>query len=719
MKVCPLCSSCFEDDVDVCPSDESQLEASVRGSRIVDSKYRLERKLGAGGMGTVYRARHLVLQRSFALKLVELSPALDPTFVARFRLEAAALGRLKHPHIVDVSDFGIDPREDGLAYLVMEYLEGKTLAELCSRGRSLPLNSCVPVLEGVGLAIDYAHANGVIHRDLKPSNIFLVRSPDGQDVPKVLDFGLAQFFSPGGTVSSGSPTKLKNAHVDRLSFRPAREAFFALQEKEAAYIAGTPGYIAPEIIQRVRPTPSADIYALGLIAYEVLTGTLPDKSTAAPRPPSEANPALPPEIDAPILQMLAARSSERPERAGIGVSLLHDAVATASVRQWHERERPRRLRISVATGVALALASVILWRLEPVDRLERALIDTRVSIAPVRSPDSRLLLVSVDDASLRADSRALAERAEEFGTMLERIFGSGARAIAIDLLLPEPWGLSGPFVQTVIQHADAVTLAALSPPSGAVVGPECTRGIISQVLGEGRVSQLFGFVNVLPDSDGLTRRSVGAFRDANGGRRSVFAVRAVETLLGGAAVGPEAFGLGSFWIDFRVDSAAFPRVSWSELGDALNSQPALFRNRLVIVGAEFSGSGDDHVIPHHGDSPMQLSGLALQALIANTLLMRLPVRSSSTIPMLAAAAVVAVLEIFMILYRRDPVRPVVLLAVGFAAYAAVAFGVFYVKATFWPIVGPFSTLLASALLGVVLRRYFGDPPTGDQLISPK
>ena len=174
MRVCPRCSTCLDDDVEVCPLDEATLEPSIPGTRVIDGTYRLERVLGTGGMGVVFRARHLGLERSCAVKVIELSSSSDPEIEARFRLEAAALGRLKHPNIVDVTDFGVDSRERGLAYLVMEYLEGSTLADYSLRHRPLPVDLILHVIDGVAAAIDYAHANGVLHRDLKPSNIFLV-----------------------------------------------------------------------------------------------------------------------------------------------------------------------------------------------------------------------------------------------------------------------------------------------------------------------------------------------------------------------------------------------------------------------------------------------------------------------------------------------------------------------------------------------------------------
>src|SRR5262245_2853472 len=186
VKECSICHACADDAVELCPNDSTRLEITIPGSTRLDGKYELERRLGAGGMGVVYRALHLDLHRSVAIKIIA---STREGFADRFRIEAAALGRLKHPNIVDVMDFGVDD-ERGMAYLVMELLEGVTLAARCDASGLPPRREAVEILEKVAAAVDFAHDHDILHRDLKPANVFLVRSTTGTSI-KMLDFGLA------------------------------------------------------------------------------------------------------------------------------------------------------------------------------------------------------------------------------------------------------------------------------------------------------------------------------------------------------------------------------------------------------------------------------------------------------------------------------------------------------------------------------------------------
>src|SRR5262245_28804284 len=136
---------------------------------VVDGKYQLDECLGEGATGAVYRALHLDLKKSFALKLLKTG-SRDPFSVARFRREAEALGRLRHPHVVEVTDFGIDAAA-GVPYLVMELLDGTTLADFCRDQGPLPLERALPLLGAIAAAVDAAHAQGILHRDLKPGNV--------------------------------------------------------------------------------------------------------------------------------------------------------------------------------------------------------------------------------------------------------------------------------------------------------------------------------------------------------------------------------------------------------------------------------------------------------------------------------------------------------------------------------------------------------------------
>jgi tRNA A-37 threonylcarbamoyl transferase component Bud32/GAF domain-containing protein len=241
MRECPLCGRCDDGGVDTCAADGVHLELGLPVARTIDDKYRLERRIGIGGMGAVYRADDLRLGRPVAVKVLVGGRLNDRNALRRFEREARATARLAHPGIVAVHDFGRIGR-DG-AYLVMELLEGKTLRdELDLRGPVAP-----PVVAGwfapVFDAVAAAHAAGVVHRDLKPDNLFLTSAGS----VKVLDFGLARLTQPG----EGSSVTLPGV------------------------LLGTLGYIAPEQFEGKEADARADVFALGVIVVEAVTGALP------------------------------------------------------------------------------------------------------------------------------------------------------------------------------------------------------------------------------------------------------------------------------------------------------------------------------------------------------------------------------------------------------------------------------------------------------------
>src|SRR6202171_5404473 len=177
--------------------------------QVLDGKYHLERLLGQGGMGAVYLDTHLGTERYVALKLIAPQFMRNPEFVERFKREARAAGRLRHPNVVDVTDFGFSGTgTDRVAYLVMEYLDGCTLSDVLAEENRLPLYWAVDILEQVCAAVHEAHQQGVIHRDLKPDNIWLEPNGLGGYRIKVLDFGIAKL----GEVGNAAPDL---AHVSQ------------------------------------------------------------------------------------------------------------------------------------------------------------------------------------------------------------------------------------------------------------------------------------------------------------------------------------------------------------------------------------------------------------------------------------------------------------------------------------------------------------------------
>jgi len=264
--------------------------------RILSSRYRLLEVVGTGGMGSVYKAMHLGLNRLVALKLLHRHVADYPGAIERFRREAMLLARLHHPGAVLVHDFG---EEEGDLFIAMELLEGTTFEELVSSTTPIPPPRVVALCAQVLEVLEAAHGLGIIHRDLKPSNLFLLQDGERERV-KVLDFGLAT------VVGEGELAKLTQSGV----------------------VQGTPEYMSPEQCKGETLGQTADLYSLGCILYELLTGQLPFTAGSAaevfvghmyraPVPPSKLAPerAIPAPLDALVLRALAKLPSERPPDA--------------------------------------------------------------------------------------------------------------------------------------------------------------------------------------------------------------------------------------------------------------------------------------------------------------------------------------------------------------------------------------------------------------------
>src|SRR5712692_7054409 len=200
MLHCPTCGRHYPSDLQMCPEDNSALQADATiASEIpidplvgqtLDDKYRLEERLGVGGMGTVYRARHLLIDRPVAVKVLNPRFVEDEAAQTRFRREAKVAGRLQHPNAVTVTDFG--QTSDGYVYIVMELLEGQTLRDVLAKEAPLETARAVSLMLQAAAAVAAAHEAGIIHRDLKPANIFIVQRSEVPAVVKVLDFGIAK-----------------------------------------------------------------------------------------------------------------------------------------------------------------------------------------------------------------------------------------------------------------------------------------------------------------------------------------------------------------------------------------------------------------------------------------------------------------------------------------------------------------------------------------------
>ena len=246
----PSCLSCafdLPDGLQFCPRCGATLGDPLIGS-VLGDRYRVVSRIGMGGMGAVYLAQHITLKRDLAVKVLLPEFGGKEEFVRRFEREAESASRLAHPHIIAVTDFG--RTTDGLLFLVMEYLDGRSLSSLIREG-PLPVTRAVTIVRQMLAALNRAHAAGIVHRDLKPDNIMLIDREGQHDFVKILDFGIAKVTEP----------------------EPGREAL-----TQAGVVFGTPEYLSPEQALGDKIDARADLYATGVILFEMLTGRRPFES---------------------------------------------------------------------------------------------------------------------------------------------------------------------------------------------------------------------------------------------------------------------------------------------------------------------------------------------------------------------------------------------------------------------------------------------------------
>ena len=314
---------------------------------LLDGKYRIEARVGQGGMGAVYRGTHLHTTRTVAIKVIRPHLTNREEFVERFRREAEAAGRLRHPNVVDVTDFGFATAPGGrVAYLVMEFLDGCTLSDVLAEEKRLPVSWAVDIVEQVSSALDEAHAQGIAHRDLKPENIWLEPNRRGGYTVKVLDFGLVKL----GDIAEPAAFRLKAEPARDV--RPKADAT-ETEAMEAETIAetptiasdvltrlgsitGTPMYMSPEQCRGDQVDGRSDIYSLGVIVHRMLSGQTPfvgDVTALIRGHLTESAPPLharvrnvPRAVSDLVMSALAKEPAERPPRAGGFASALRAAA---------------------------------------------------------------------------------------------------------------------------------------------------------------------------------------------------------------------------------------------------------------------------------------------------------------------------------------------------------------------------------------------------------
>ncbi|MFY9618922.1 MAG: serine/threonine-protein kinase [Pyrinomonadaceae bacterium] len=318
MKVCPVCERKFPDKMTLCSADASVLKRvdDPHLGQTLAGKYKIEKLIKTGGMGSVYRGRHVLMDKTVAIKVLRPSLAGDDAVVARFSREAKAASKISHPHAVSVTDFG--EAENGVVFLVMEYLDGRTLKEAIAKEGPLSLGRAVEIVRQVAGALDAAHGQGVIHRDLKSDNIMLVSHNGGEEWAKVLDFGIAKILQPVGSAADAEIT-------------------------QANLVVGTPQYMSPEQCSQSGALDArSDVYSLGIIVHEMLTGKLPftgDSATVVmmkqvqDAPPSvlASRSHLPAAVDRVIKRALAKQPIDRFQSAGeLSAALAEAASAEAA-----------------------------------------------------------------------------------------------------------------------------------------------------------------------------------------------------------------------------------------------------------------------------------------------------------------------------------------------------------------------------------------------------
>jgi eukaryotic-like serine/threonine-protein kinase len=358
--------------------DTEAAAASLVGT-VLAGRYRIERLLGSGGMGSVYRAEHVLMRKACAVKVLHREMMQVQEVVARFEREAVAAGRIEHPNVAAATDFG--QLENGAFYLVLEFIEGKSLGQLIGELGALPEERALVISRQIADALAAAHAAGVVHRDLKPDNVMLVArgKEGGADLVKVLDFGIAKVQIEGMTADQPALTRLNT-------------------------VMGTPEYMAPEQARGEDVDVRADLYTLGVILYEMLAGTSPFRHeefvVVLTKKLTEDPPPLPAHVSAAtrelVLKLLERTPSQRPQSAAEVVSRI-DGI----------------LGYSPAPSTAFAPVSAPVRKPQPTNP-DVAYANTVIGEAPISAPRSsaisRIKLAGASAKTLLAPALDLAKR---------------------------------------------------------------------------------------------------------------------------------------------------------------------------------------------------------------------------------------------------------------------------------------------------------------------
>jgi eukaryotic-like serine/threonine-protein kinase len=363
MRACPECQQQIDDDARFCPfcgaASAAAEPADPMVGATVSGKFKVEKMIGQGGMGKVYRARHLTLDRPVVLKMLHRAYSDDPQIVQRFQREARAASRLNHPNSIAVLDFGA--AEDGTLYMAMEYLAGRDLSRVVAEEFPLGEARIARIGGQILSALAEAHAQGIIHRDLKPENVMVEPRRDEPDFVKVLDFGIAKI-----TAAAENEPKLT----------------------QAGLVCGTPEYMSPEQARGADLDQRSDLYSVGVILYQLATGELPFQSDTpvgfltkhlveVPVPPRQRRPEVSERLDALIRRAMEKDPTRRfADAAAMREALL--ACATPAPARAAPPPPPATLMVDVVEDVP-----------EPAPAPAPAARASRAATAPSPAPAAR------------------------------------------------------------------------------------------------------------------------------------------------------------------------------------------------------------------------------------------------------------------------------------------------------------------------------------------
>lgn len=342
MKECQLCKNCYTDEVATCPKDGMPTAHTIPGEPVLEGKYHLECRIGQGGMGVVYKARHAFLKTQLAIKII--LPDLvgnDPQLVTRFRQEALAAAAIRHQNVVGVTDYGVI--QGAIPFLVMEYVDGDSLHDLLAREKVMSPEKALELMSAICSGVGAAHHQGIVHRDLKPLNIMICRDkPNLSQAVKILDFGLAK-------IKSG-------------------ELLGSFIQAQTTGLMGSPYYMAPEQWADDDPDSRSDIYSLGIMLFQMLTGDVPFKGSSIPAimkkhisdpPPTFADIGiqLPIEVEQAVRHTLQKEKDKRTASVEHMIAELRAAV------------EPVPIGIHTTSGGALPVSSLIIKTNPPQSRV--------------------------------------------------------------------------------------------------------------------------------------------------------------------------------------------------------------------------------------------------------------------------------------------------------------------------------------------------------------